>query len=96
MLLLILFLSMLPALARGQPVPLPHTGQPGTIYGPQGQRYETFETPSGSVTYDDQGRSWRTSSTPDGGSVTYDERGQSWRVYPSPSSRSPVGDSPPQ
>lgn len=75
---------LFPVLAWGQPMPVPGTGQDGTILDDQGHGYQRFTTPSGSVVYDAQSRSWTTFNTPDGGSVTYDNTGHSSRVFPPP------------
>lgn len=60
-----------------QPVPL----QPSVTYDSQGQRVETYRTPSGSVTYDAQGNRIERYEKPDGGSVWYGPQGERWESY---------------
>lgn len=53
-----------------------------TVYGPNGEVLRTYPTPSGTVTYDAQGRKIERYDKPDGGSVWYDEHGKRWESYP--------------
>jgi hypothetical protein len=61
-----------------QPIPQ----QPGVTYGPQGERFDTYQTPSGAVTYDSQGNRIECYNTPSGGSVIYDDQGRRWESSP--------------
>lgn len=53
-----------------------------TVYAPNGEVLRTYQTPSGAVTYDSQGRKIERYDKPDDGSVWYDERGEKWESYP--------------
>lgn len=58
--------------------PIPQ--QPGVIYGPQGERLDTFKTPSGLVSYDEHGRRIERYEK-ENGAVWYDEQGRRWESY---------------
>jgi hypothetical protein len=89
LLVLLLFIPS-PLLAQQAfPLPLlPQTQTPTVIYGPNGERSQTFPTPDGGTyTVLPDGHTVRGYQTPDGGHVFYDSQGQQWRLFPSPADR---------
>lgn len=82
--LFIVFLTT--GIAFAQPFPLPQGQREGSTAtsDAHGHTYETFKTPTGSVTYGSGGERFDTLQTPSGGAVTYGPHGEQWESIPGP------------
>lgn len=68
-------LLVLPAIAGAQPLILPETNQPATVYDAQGRRYEVFPSPLGSTVYGPNNERFDMMQNRDGSVVVYDQNG---------------------
>ena len=80
--LCLFFLTVDMGLAQPFPVPQEQTDSSAVTYDARGNRYETFKTSSGWVTYGPSGERFDTIEKPDGGSVTYGAQGERWETFP--------------
>lgn len=70
-----LLLLVLPAIASAQPLLLPSTDQPATVYDANGQRYDVPPSPFGSTIYGPNNERFDAVQNRDGSVVVYDQSG---------------------
>jgi len=70
-----LLLLFLPAIAGAQPLIVPETNQPATVYDANGQRYDVYPSPFGSTVYGPNNERFDVMQNRDGSVVVYDRNG---------------------
>lgn len=71
----LLFLLLVPAIAGAQPLFLPPTNQSAAVYDAQGQQFNVYPSPSGSVVDGPGNERFDVIKKSNGGNVVYDQHG---------------------